>query len=119
MFNLTIFYSVGTPIGQENLVDTLSTWGPSYRIFIELYINSFTVANMAKGKWAEILRFTSTDNNCCNIGDRIPAIFTHKSGHLYIATQIGTNGNEVKYVNLIKRKWHQLELVQYVQSDKV
>ena len=119
MCNLTIFYSVGTPIGQENLVDTLPTWGPSYRIFIELYINSFTVSNMAKGKWAEILRFTSTDNNCCNIGDRIPAIFTNKNGFIAINTQIGNKGSKFKAVPLEKETWYGLELLQYEWNNKV
>ena len=97
---------------------TLPTWGPTFRLTFDLYIYSFDGGNLKDG-FAELLRLTVTENDGGSIGDRIPAIFTHKSGHLYIATQIGTNGNEVKYVNLIKRKWHQLELVQYVQSDKV
>ena len=108
----------GLPVGKSNLLATLPTWGPTFRLTLDLYIHSFAGSSLNNGL-AELVRLTSTDNNCCAIGDRIPAIFTHKSGHLYIATQIGTNGNEATTVNLVKGKWHQLELVQYVQSDKV
>ena len=108
----------GSPIGQGNLLATLPTWGPTFCLTFDLYINSFDGSSLNHG-YAELLRLTSTDGDCCSIGDRIPVIFTHKNGHLHIATQIGTKGNEVRDVSLVKSKWHQLELVQYVQSGKV
>ena len=108
----------GTPIGQGNLLATLPTWGPTFRLTLDLYIHSFAGSGLNNG-FAELVRLTSTDNNCCAIGDRIPAIFTHKNGHLHIGTQIGSRGNQVKNVNLAKRKWHRLELVQYAESSKV
>ena len=108
----------GTPIGQSNLLATIPTWGPTFRLTFDLYIYSFDGSSLKDG-YAELLRLTTTEADCCSIGDRIPAIFTHKDGYLHIATQIGTNGNEVRNVNLVKRNWHQLELVQHVQSGKV
>ena len=116
----------GTPIGQGNLLATLPTWGPTFRLTFELYIYSFD-GNSLKDGYAELLRLTTTDADCCSIGDRIPAIFTHRNGNyngmewngIAIATQIGTNGNEYKYVKLVKRKWHQLALVQYESLGKV
>ena len=108
----------GTPIGQSNLLATIPTWGPTFRLTFDLYIYSFDGGNLKDG-FAELLRLTVTENDGGSIGDRIPAIFTHKSGHLYIATQIGTNGNFARYEKLVKRKWHQLEFVQYVENGKV
>ena len=108
-----------SPISQGNLVTTLPTWGPSYRITFELYINSFDGANLKNGRLAELLRLTTTDSNCCAIGDRIPAIFTDKGGFIQVTTQIGTQGNKWKNVNLNKKTWYRLDLMQYSWNDKV
>ena len=109
----------GTPIGQENLLATLPNWGPLFRVSLSLYINSFDGDNLARGQFAEVLRVTSSDNNCCRVGDRIPAVFTHKNGFIQVVTQIDRNGNKVKNVNLNEKTWYDLELVQYAQSGKV
>ena len=98
---------------------TLPTWGPAFRVAMNLFINSFDGRNLRLGKWGELLRFTRTNNNCCGIGDRIPAIFTNKGGFLQIGTQIDNAGNKWKNVNLIEKRWHRLELVQFLQNNKV
>ena len=108
-----------SPISQGNLVTTLPTWGPSYRITFELYINSFDGANLKNGRLAELLRLTSTDGNCCAIGDRIPAIFTDKGGFIQVGTQIGNMGNKWKNVNLNEKTWYRLDLMQYTWNNKV
>ena len=74
---------------------------------------------MINGVWAELLRLTTTDNDCCNIGDRAPAIFTHKDGYLHIRTQIGNNGNRAWYVTIQENRWYTLEMSQYKLHDKV
>ena len=83
---------------------------------MDLYINSFDGPNLKNGMLAELLRFTSRDGNCCAVGDRIPAIFTHKRGFIQVATQIGGAGNKVKNVNLNEKTWYKVELVQRVFS---
>ena len=74
---------------------------------------------MYVGAWAELLRFTSRDWDCCRIGDRAPAIFTNKDGYLHIATQIGKYGNRVRDITIQKNRWYSLELSQYKFYDKV
>ena len=106
-------------ISQGNLITTLPTWGPSYRITFELYINSFDGANLKNGRLAELLRLTTTDGNCCAIGDRIPAIFTDKGGFIQVGTQIGNMGNKWKNVNLNEKTWYRLDLMQYAWNNKV
>ena len=103
----------------NTLVETLPTLGPAYRVYLNLYINSFDGTNLKSGKWAELLRFTTTENNCCSIGSRIPAIFTNKGGFIQVATQINSNGNNWKNVNLNEKTWHDFELVQYAEGNKV
>ena len=74
---------------------------------------------MKHGAWAELLRLTTTDNDCCRIGDRAPAIFTNKDGYLHIATQIGKYGNRVRDITIQKNRWYSLELSQYKFHDEV
>ena len=69
-------------IAQNNLVARIPIWGPSFRISMDLYINSFDGPNLKNGMLAELLRFTSRDGNCCAVGDRIPAVFTDKRGFI-------------------------------------
>ena len=86
---------------------------------MDLYINSFDGPNLKNGKLAELIRLTTTNGNCCGIGDRIPAIFTNKRGFIQVGTQIGSNGNKWTNVNLNTRSWYKLDLMQYVWSNKV
>ena len=111
--------SVGAPIGQDNLIATLPNWGPAHRVSMNLYVNSFDGDNLLRGRFAELLRFTATENNCCGIGDRIPAIFTVKGGFIQVATNINNQGNRVKNVNLNEKTWYKFELMQYIQNNKV
>ena len=107
------------PVTEDNLLATLPSWGPTYRVTLSLYINSFDGENLLRGKWAELLRFTRTNNNCCAIGDRIPTILTNKAGFIQVGTQIGDFGNKWKNVNLNVKTWYRVELLQYIWSRKV
>ena len=98
---------------------TLPTWGPSYRITFELFINSFDGVNLKNGRLAELLRATTTEGNCCRIGDRIPAVFTDKRGFIQVATQIGNSGSKSKNVNLNEKTWYRLDLMQFAWNNKV
>ena len=117
--NCTINSLAGSPIVHNNLVASLPVWGPSYRLTLSVYINSFNGKNLRQGKWAELLRVTRTNNNCCAIGDRIPAIFINKGGFIQVGTQIGTAGNKWKNVNLNEKRWYKLDIIQYQWNNKV
>ena len=86
---------------------------------MDLYINSFEGPNLKNGQMAELIRFTTRSNNCCSIGDRIPAIFTDKRGYIQIGTQIGNQGNKVKNVNINAKSWYRLDIMQYIWTNKV
>ena len=87
---------------------------------LDVKVHTFDPPNMYVGAWAELLRFTSTgDHDCCDIGDRAPAIFTHRDGYLHIATQIGKYGNRVRDITIQKNRWYSLELSQYKFHDEV
>jgi len=64
---------------------------------------SFTI-NIANvnSNWRNIFHVTSTNNNCCNIGDRVPAIWITAGGQsLHIAHSITNNGNATFNSNAI------------------
>ena len=109
----------GSPTVHSNMVYTQPTWGPTYIVSLKLYINSFDGPNLKNGKQAELIRLTTTNGNCCGIGDRIPAIFTDKRGFIQVGTQIGNHGNKWKNVNLNAKTWYNLELMQYGLNNKV
>ena len=107
----------------KKLLTTLSTMGPSYKISFELFINSFTGVNLQHERYAEVLRFTCTNLDCCSPGDRIPLIMTHKdsgdTGRITVATQIGDNANYCGLWNINRRSWTSVAIEQYQQNGKV
>ena len=81
-------------------------------VTLQLYINSFDTTAEA----AEILRFTTTCDDCCNVGDRIPALWTHREGSIYFTTQIDENNNYYRHKSVKKKKNIWIKLIQ--QKDE-
>ena len=57
------------------MVSTTSL-GSEYIVSFEIFVNSFSVPNLKAGKYAEIIRLTTTEGNCCENGDRIVQMST-------------------------------------------
>ena len=111
---------------SHNLLTTLPTWGPTFKVSVDIFINSFHGQNLKDGAWAEILRFTNTTNNRGNLGDRLPAVFTHKDGYIIVASQIGDNNNYhiggdsgPGHIYLKENTWYKLEISQLSENSKV
>ena len=68
-------------------------------------------------QWSTIVRFTSTDNDCCNIGDRIPAIFYNSNGYLLIDSTFDGKGNYSVTYNVDMSKYYHIEIVQENQKE--
>ena len=101
-------------ITKDKKFPTLSSWGPIFKVSLELKIKSYNVPNLKNEYWAEVLRFTNTDNDCCNVGDRIPAIFTNNNDKkVYVIMDINNKGNEVVLEHSFEEnKWYKIELTQ-------
>ena len=72
---------------------------------------------MQLGKYAEILRFTTTSNGCCEKGDRILALFTRKtrnSNELHVISHVGEYYNHHYDIPIEAEKWVHVEAHQYV-----
>ena len=58
------------------MVRTIKSVGPEFIVSFEMFVNSFSPPNMKHGKYAEIFRLSTTEGNCCEVGDRIVQIAT-------------------------------------------
>ena len=70
-----------------------------------------------------MLRFTSTDNECCNPGDRIPILFLNGFVEKFqFSFQVGDNDNYVSHSNKVElqlKTWTKIEIKQYSENEKV
>ena len=105
-------------VKDGRLIGIVPSWGPTFKINFELKILSF--ANCNPDKMANYLTFTASDNDCCGIGDRIPAFFTNSGGFLQLAMQINQNGNNIaRSPKLDENVWYKVEVEQSLQGYEV
>ena len=85
-------------VENNNLIGIIPSWGPTFKISFELKVLSFATCNpMAM---ANYLTFTATGNDCCEIGDRIPAFFTNK-GSLHKMLELLIQSNAMGSLTLV------------------
>ena len=81
--------------------------------------------SFSKKEWYELLRFTSTEKECCNPGDRIPTVFLWGYvGYIMIHFQVGDNGNyqyngKDSNTKIQLKTWTKVEIQQYPDNGKV
>ena len=87
--------------------------GPQFSIEFSIKVNAFP----SSGNIANIFHFTSTGQECCKVGDRVPAIFLDHRGRLLVAFPLFGDGEEVLKFNrkMVKNNWHKVKIIQ----DKV
>ena len=51
----------GEPVGRDHLLELLPTWGPAYRVSLDLRINSFEHGGAGSASKSSILRFVITE----------------------------------------------------------
>lgn len=96
---------------------TIPSWGKYFEVSLQLWIDSFSGPN--RHGYRELLRFTSTEKECCSPGDRIPAIFVHTSRQIHVTSQVGTNGNYYRNARVQPKTWTKVEIKQYPENGKV
>ena len=110
-----IFSGYSGTVIQNKQISTIDVWGPEYRVAVDIIVNSATTAN----EYYSILRFTSTDSDCCNIGDRVPLIFYRRGGSLTFVSAVGENGNFYFHYSIDLKKWYHIEMSQAKKNGKV
>ena len=104
-------------VTKDNLVATLPSWGQYFEVSLKIWVESFS-GN--KDGWSELLRFTASEKDNWNewkAGARIPAIFVNSAGYIHVASQVGTNGNYVKNVNIKLKTWTKVQIKQYPDEN--
>ena len=77
----------GIVVRRNNLIGSIDYWGPDFEIDVEVKVNSFSKSE----RILEIFRFASVEGNCCEIGQRLPALFSWSQDNTFhLATNIGT-----------------------------
>ena len=107
---------ISPPITANTLYATIPTWGRTFGVTFLLWIEAYPLSEQPQ-PWAELVRFTSTEGNCCSDGDRIPAIFLHKDGYIRICTFLSFYHCENVFVDL--QSWTLVELKQDHEGNKV
>ena len=101
------------PVTKDNLVATLPSWGEYFEVSLQIWVESH------KPGVSELLRFTTTEKDCCSVGDRIPAIFVYSDGYIHVTSQVGTNKNFATNVNIKLKTWIKVDIKQYPENGKV
>ena len=105
-----LIHGDGIVVRRNNLIGSIEYWGPDFEIDVEVKVNSFSKSE----RILEIFRFASVEGNCCEIGQRLPALFTwSKDNTFHLATNIGTKGNA--WFNLPgfeENRWYKFRIVQ-------
>ena len=112
-----LFTGNSTLIKENTLLTTLPFLGQEFEISLDVLISSFTVPNMEWGYHAEILRLTTTTNNCCDKGDRIVALFTRKDNTILTIANIGENFNHYNHHHLEVDKWIHVKARQFMDAQ--
>ena len=99
------------PVTKDNLVATLPSWGEYFEVSLQIWVESH------KPGVSELLRFTTTEKDCCSAGDRIPAIFVNSAGYIHVTSQVGTNGNYYQNVNIKLKTWTKVQIKQYPDEN--
>ena len=103
-------------VEKGRLIDTVSSWGPLFRISFDLFITSF-----GPSVWSSILSFKGNGgtNNCCNNGDRVPIVQLRDNGELYFINSVNGNGNAHFHTAVETNKWLEIEIEQTKIEGKV
>ena len=102
-------------ITKNNQLAVLPYLGRSYEITFQLYLN--TVPSSDAG-FSSILHLT-TGGDCCDYGQRTPALFTYSNNKFQFASAIDGNGNYYKTIDyqLTSQKWYNFEISQLLNSN--
>ena len=100
----------GINVRRNNLIGSIEHWGPDFEIDVEVKVNSFSKSE----RILEIFRLASVEGNCCEIGQRLPALFSWSQDNTFhLTTNIGTEGNTwFDLPGFEEDRWYKFRIVQ-------
>ena len=110
-------------IKKDNLLDTIPTWGPTFTVSLELYINSWNSEGVQHSETSqEVLRFTNADQPSSDGDTRHnwPQIATQLvNGTGIVWVRLDPDLTSAKIETIQTKRWHKLELFQFEKNDSV
>ena len=108
------FSILGFAVAKNDQIATIANWGPEYRVAVDINVQS-----SSSDEWGSIIRFTATGENCCNHGDRVPAIFYRSDQGMHISSSVNNEGNFKSDYDINFGQWYHIEIVQENNNGKV
>ena len=105
---------LGIAVFKNKQIGTIANWGCEYRVAVDINVKS--ASDMV---WYSIIRFTATGENCCNHGDRVPAIFYRSDQGMHISSSVNNEGNFKSDYDINFGQWYHIEIVQENNNGKV
>ena len=96
-------------VKKDEIIGTLSFWGPYFRVYTEFRIRSIV------SKWTDILNFNIAENS---VGSKGAPRLSVKGNKLYIQTFIGETNKIMSYM-IEENKWYKVEILQDFTSQGV
>ena len=87
---------------KNTQVGTIKSWGPTFRFSVDLIIHSYGSGH----HYRNIISFKGNNgHNCCNNGDSVPAIWSHRTKGLHTVGSVNgkLHGFDYKGVKLGKK----------------
>ena len=91
------------------------TWGPSFKVSFSLKINK-----LPRNRQTNIIHVTK-GGNCCNFGDRIPAVYIEKRSwmeRIYFCSAVNGNGNFCRWITVTLGKQYNITIQQSKKGGK-
>ena len=103
-------------VGEKKLLGTIDSWGPLYRVSLDLIIHSHSNTT-----YSSVLSFkgngASTDND--NYGDRIPIIRVRNDGYLYLISSVKGDNSYIVKIEIDLNNWYNIIIEQKLINRKV
>ena len=110
-------FNIGSNVRRNNQIGTIDSWGPLYRISMEMIIHSHV-----QDDWSNVISFKGNGetSNYETVGDRIPAIVVSKDkSALRITNTVNGNANHHFYIKIELNHWYNIVIEQKLQNKKV
>ena len=106
---------------RNNLIGIIPKLSRSYSVKFDFKPSQFQPG------WTNIIHLTSTNENCCNYGDRIPAVWFHSSSSsatangLHVCSAVNSEGNfcfnSPDNAKVPRGQWTTVEITQVEEGD--
>ena len=93
-------------------------WGPEYSIEFDIVVKKLPNYDWTKGPWINVFHVTSTNENCCNKGDRIPGLFINKDGYFQFTTSMNNYGHDFRNISFTLGKIYHVTIKQSKYGSK-